>query len=103
MKMLPCLTVIMIVIISRPVFSAIDLDVFRQQSLDQHNYLRKLHCTGSMILNSSLNDIAHSYAQHLAAIGSTKHSYREDMGENIYYKYASDGITSLDGKNSSLL
>lgn len=96
---LPFLTIIMLNLINQPVLSGIVLADFQQQALDQHNYYRQLHCTVGMTLNSSLNTIAQNYAEYLAANNIFNHSQTPGLGENLYYRYSSAGISSLNGKN----
>ncbi|CAF1539606.1 unnamed protein product [Rotaria magnacalcarata] len=78
--------------------SSIVIADFQQQALEQHNFYRQqLHCTGLLILNSSLNTIAQNYAQYLANNNIFKHSGVAGLGENLYYSFSSTGMNSLNG------
>ncbi|CAF3346426.1 unnamed protein product [Rotaria socialis] len=86
-----------LVIINCSVYSAIILADFRQQALGQHNYFRELHCTPPMILNSTLNTIAQSYADYLAANNLFQHSGTAGLGENLWAMSSSAVITFVNG------
>ncbi|CAF1549273.1 unnamed protein product, partial [Adineta steineri] len=68
----------------------ISLETYRQQALDEHNLLRKKHCVPSLTLDPALNDIAQTYAQHLADTHTLVHSGNKFngqwMGENLFMK-----------------
>jgi len=55
---------------------------FQKQALVQHNYLQQLHCTSLLALNSTLNNIAQSYAEYMIANNNFNHSKRPGLGEN---------------------
>lgn len=80
------------------VSSNVDLGIFRQQALIQHNFKRQLHCTGPMTLTDSLNTVAQNYAQYLADNDLFEHSQTPDVGENLYQIWSSNPITYLNGK-----
>ncbi|CAF0888711.1 unnamed protein product [Adineta steineri] len=69
-------------------YPPISIDTYRQQSLDEHNILRKKHCVPPLVLDPALNDIAQKYAQKLADTHIFAHSGNtfndEWMGENLY-------------------
>ncbi|CAF1521385.1 unnamed protein product [Adineta steineri] len=83
-------------------YPPISMDTYRQQALDEHNFYRKKHCVPSLIINPALNDIAQSYAKHLADTHSFGHSGNKFNGqwmeENLYAK--SDGILLNDNGTS---
>ncbi|UJR12225.1 hypothetical protein I4U23_016402 [Adineta vaga] len=77
---------------------AINLAVFQQEALAEHNYYRQqIHCTRPMALNASLNTMAQKYAEHLAYYETFSHSGEPGVGENLWMKSSSAGISSLDG------
>lgn len=63
--------------------------------LDLHNRYRARHCAPPLSLDQRLNDIAQSYADHLAATSKFEHSGNklngENLGENLYMQWISDG------------
>ncbi|CAF4167454.1 unnamed protein product, partial [Adineta steineri] len=69
-------------------YPIISIEDYRQQELDQHNFLPKKHRVPPLTLNSELNDIAQKYAEKLAATEILQHSgsefHGDPMGENIY-------------------
>ena len=92
-------TVLLLTIISdRPVSSAIVLATFQQQALIEHNLRRQLHCTGPMVLNSTLNAIAQNYSEYLAANNLFQHSGRAGLGENLWSMWTSGSISFVNGK-----
>jgi uncharacterized protein YkwD len=86
------------VVIHHPVSSGVVLATFQQQALVQHNYQRQLHCTGAMILNSTLNTIAQNYSDYLAANNLFQHSGTSGLGENLWAMWSSIVITFVNGK-----
>ncbi|CAF1077238.1 unnamed protein product [Adineta ricciae] len=68
--------------------NAIVLANFRRQALDEHNTLRRLHCTGAMVLNSSLNSRAQNYANYLARNKLFQHSGAPGLGENLWSSWS---------------
>lgn len=84
--------------IDRPVSSAVVLSTFQQQALIEHNLRRQLHCTGPMILNSTLNAIAQNYSEYLAANNLFQHSGRAGLGENLWSMWSSGSIHFVNGK-----
>ncbi|CAF1011591.1 unnamed protein product [Adineta steineri] len=77
-------------------YPTISIEVFRQQALDQHNFYRAKHCTPPLILDPALNDIAQSYAEHLAVIDVMEHSgdsfNGHSMGECLSVFYDTNGL-----------
>lgn len=97
MKLISSLFMLM-VLIHHPTVSTIILADFQQQALLEHNYYRQLHCTGPMMLNSTLNAIAQNYSQYLASNGLFNHSGAAGLGENLWTMSSSNIITFLNGK-----
>jgi uncharacterized protein YkwD len=87
-----------VVVINRPALSALVLADFQQQALLQHNYLRQLHCAGSIALNSSLNTIAQNYANYLAANNLFRRSETTGLGENLWSMSSSGIIGAVNGR-----
>ncbi|KAM3611267.1 uncharacterized protein V6R79_015756 [Siganus canaliculatus] len=71
---------------------------FRQEFLETHNAYRKKHGAPGMTYNEELNAAAQSWANHLLAISTLKHSDTKD-GENIYNMFSSAPI-KLTGKEA---
>ncbi|CAF4201446.1 unnamed protein product, partial [Rotaria magnacalcarata] len=86
-----------LVIINYSVSSTIILANFQQQALDQHNYFRDLHCTPTMVLNSTLNTIAQNYADYLTTNNLFQHSGTAGLGENLWAMSSSAAITFVNG------
>ena len=80
--------------------NAIVLADFRRQALNEHNALRRLHCTGAIALNSSLNSRAQNYANYLARNKLFQHSGASGLGENLWSSWSSAPITRVNGKIS---
>ncbi|CAF1196039.1 unnamed protein product [Adineta steineri] len=74
-------------IIPQTPYPPLSLEKYRQQALDQHNFYRAKHCTPPLRLDPALNDIAQSYAEHLAVTKVMQHSHSNfsgrPMGENL--------------------
>lgn len=79
------------------VVNQVVVDDFRQEALAEHNAKRQLHCTGPMTLNASLNTVAQTYADYLAANNLFNHSQTAGLGENLFQMSSSVAITSLSG------
>ncbi|CAF1012137.1 unnamed protein product [Adineta steineri] len=77
-------------------YAPLSLEKFRQQALDQHNFYRKKHCTPPLVLDPALNDIAQSYAEHLAAIDTYVHS-----GTRFNGQWMGENLSGLDGRKFS--
>jgi uncharacterized protein YkwD len=71
---------------------------FQKQMLDAHNRYRTRNCVPSLRLDDSINRSAQNYAQYLADINRMVHSGTSGLGENLYMKWASDGIKTISGK-----
>jgi uncharacterized protein YkwD len=97
MQLVPFLLILMFVI-NQSVTNAMVLADFQQQALDEHNYLRQLHCTGLLTLNSTINNIAQTYAEYLAANNIFQHSGTPGLGENLWAISSSNSITFVNGK-----
>jgi hypothetical protein len=62
-----------------------NLKQYRQDMLQAHNADRKRNCAPPLQLDTSLNQRAQSYAQHLANTQTFQHSQnRGNIGENLY-------------------
>ncbi|CAF4602544.1 unnamed protein product, partial [Rotaria sp. Silwood1] len=72
---------------------------FQQQALLQHNYYRQLHCTDALVLNSTINAIAQTYANYLAANNLFQHSGTSGLGENLWTVWSSGAIRSVNGSS----
>ncbi|CAF5148077.1 unnamed protein product, partial [Rotaria sp. Silwood1] len=72
---------------------------FQQQALLQHNYYRQLHCTDALVLNSTINAIAQTYANYLAANNLFQHSGTSGLGENLWAIWSSGAIRSVNGSS----
>ncbi|CAF1636827.1 unnamed protein product, partial [Adineta ricciae] len=70
---------------------------FRRQALDEHNALRRLHCTGAMVLNSSLNSRAQNYANYLARNKLFQHSGAPRLGENLWSSWSPVPLILVNG------
>jgi uncharacterized protein YkwD len=86
------------VLIGLSVVDAIVLADFQQQALNEHNYYRQLDCTIPMILNSSINTIAQTYATYLATNNLFAHSGTAGLGENLYFQGGGNANTFINGK-----
>jgi uncharacterized protein YkwD len=70
--------------------------------LDLQNKHRARHCVGPLTISQRLNQIAQSYAEHLAATSTFEHSGNkfegESLGENLYMQWISDGRVKVSAK-----
>ena len=71
---------------------------FQQQALDAHNAYRKTHCVPALQLDDGLSRSAQNYAQTLVSLNQMVHSQTPGLGENIYYSWSSDPMTSINGE-----
>jgi uncharacterized protein YkwD len=92
------LFLILIIIINLRVLNAVVLADFQQQALIEHNLRRQLHCTGPMVLNSTLNTIAQNYSEYLAANNLFVHSGTAGLGENLWTMSSSVAISFVNGE-----
>ena len=82
-----------------------DLERFQRDALKRHNYYRKYHQSGPMVLTEELNDYAQKYAETLAAKNKMQHSpdeereeiYGDWTGENLYYYWTSASDLTING------
>ncbi len=95
------LLLIWIIIINLRVSNAVVLADFPQQALIEHNFRRQLHCTGAMILNSTLNTIAQNYSEYLAANNLFVHSGTPGLGENLWAMFSSVAISFVNGMRNT--
>ncbi len=63
--------------------------------LETHNSLRAIHGSPPLSLDNKLNSIALKYAEHLADTNTFKHSYADDLGENLYMSYGTELVGSI--------
>ena len=90
-----------------------DLERFRRDGLKRHNYYRKYHQVGPLILTKKLNDYAQYYAEKLAKQDKAEHSEYSALeqiyndwtgsGENIHCYWTSKSnyaMTGADGVDS---
>ena len=85
-----------------------DLARFLRDGLKRHNYYRKYHQAGPMVLTEPLNNFAQKYAETLAARGNMEHSkdsdrdkiYGDWTGENLYYFWTSARDLTITGANA---
>lgn len=70
--------------------------------LKLHNYHRARHCAGPLTISQRLNQIAQSYAEHLAATSTFEHSGNKlgdkPLGENLYMQWISKGRVKSSAK-----
>ena len=66
--------------------TGINLSIFRNTALSQHNTYRNSHHSPDMTLSDSLNNSAQNWAEYLANNGVLEHS-DSDAGENLYVSY----------------
>ncbi len=71
---------------------------FQKQMLDAHNRYRTRHCASSLRLDDSISRSAQNYAQHLANINQMVHSGTSGLGENLYMKWSSASINTINGE-----
>ena len=82
-----------------PYPDVLPLKTFRQQSLDQHNQFRKMHCRQELTLNDDLNESSQDYAERLATFGKKPPNYSGIRMENLHYQaldYKLDGKSRWD-------
>ena len=60
-----------------------NLHRFRPDGLKRHNYYRKYHQAGPLILTKKLNDFAQNYDEILAKKNMMMHSPEEDRDKNL--------------------
>ena len=87
-----------LMIASIPLCEAINLTVFQQEALIQHNVRRQQHCVPPMALNSTLNTIAQNYAVFLANNNLFNHSSYPGLGENLWAMMSSVALGYINGK-----
>ena len=63
-------------------------------ALHTHNYLRHLHGSQPLILDSDLSKRAKDWAKYIASTDSLKHSKAEDYGENIAYSCSGNKVVA---------
>ena len=83
---------------SRRVITGVVLGDFQREALMEHNCNRQLHCVTSMVLNATLNGIAQSYAESLAATQTFVHSGRAGLGENLWATSSSAVLGYINGE-----
>ncbi|UJR37727.1 hypothetical protein I4U23_030422 [Adineta vaga] len=70
--------------------------------LELHNEHRARHCAQPLTISQRLNQIAQSYAEHLAATSKFEHSGnkfgKEPLGENLYMQWISRGKVDVSAK-----
>ncbi|CAF4183702.1 unnamed protein product [Rotaria sp. Silwood2] len=68
---------------------------FQDDMLKLHNNYRARHCAPPLVISQRLNQIAQSYAEHLAATSTFEHSgnqlENEPLGENLYMQWITFG------------
>jgi uncharacterized protein YkwD len=83
----------------RPSFSTMLTEM-----LQLHNYHRARHCAAPLVISQRLNQIAQSYADHLAATSKFEHSGNklgnENLGENLYMQWISKGRVKVSVKTA---
>ena len=85
-----------------------DLARFLRDGLKRHNYYRKYHQAGPLVLTEPLNNFAQKYAETLAARGNMEHSkdsdrdkiYGDWTGENLYYFWTSARNLTITGADA---
>lgn len=75
---------------------------FIPEMLKLHNFYRARHCAPPLTISTRLNEIAQSYAEHLAATSKFEHSGNklgeEALGENLYMEWISQGPVKTSAK-----
>jgi uncharacterized protein YkwD len=71
---------------------------FQHQMLKAHNAYRTKHCARPLELDDDLNRSAQKYAEKIAAMDQMVHSHTPGLGENLYWAWSSDRITSVNGE-----
>ena len=81
--------------------TADQLSALQNRAVDKHNYYRNMHeNTGSLALNSIINQVAQNYSYQLAFVindpsqNALVHSNNPSFGENIFLLCQSDPITT---------
>jgi uncharacterized protein YkwD len=77
--------------------TSIDLAALRAASIVKHNGYRTTHHSPNLVVSSSINNTAQTWAQYLATNGLFQHStasQRNNAGENLYVYYTT--ATSVD-------
>lgn len=71
------------------------LEQLREECVKAHNKYRAIHQSPPLSLKTDLNEMAQKWAEHLATIRTLQHSScklnDKFVGENIAYKWMSDG------------
>ncbi|CAF4512455.1 unnamed protein product, partial [Rotaria sp. Silwood2] len=69
-----------------------------------HNNYRARHCAPPLVISQRLNQIAQSYAEHLAATSTFEHSGNkfgdEPLGENLYMQWISAGRVKASARDA---
>ncbi|CAF1465027.1 unnamed protein product [Rotaria sordida] len=77
---------------------------FQGDMLKLHNHYRARHCAPPLVLSQQLNQIAQSYAEHLAATSTFEHSGNqlgsEQLGENLFMQWISFGRPTASGREA---
>ena len=79
--------------------SNIDLTLFRNTALSQHNTYRATHHSPNMTSGNTLNTTAQSWADQMASSGNFTHStstQRNGAGENLYVYYTTGSAIAAD-------
>ncbi|CAF3090479.1 unnamed protein product [Rotaria socialis] len=77
---------------------------FHAEMLELHNQYRARHCAPPLSIDKRLNQIAQSYAEHLAATSKFEHSGnklgKEPLGENLYMQWMSNAQPTSSAKKA---
>jgi uncharacterized protein YkwD len=90
----------LIMMLHRPVSAAFTVANFQQEALLQHNYRRQRHCSPALVLNTTLNTMAQSHANTMAANNGFSFSNAAGIGQNIFKTSSSVAITYVNGKHA---
>jgi hypothetical protein len=71
---------------------------FMTESLNQHNKWRAAHCAPSIKLDANLATSAQTHAAYIASIDELTHSVLDGVGENLYWAWSSNKMTTADGE-----
>ncbi len=70
--------------------SILDKEIFRQEVLMQHNIFRQEQCANPLQRNTTIDKIAQTWCDYLAATGQFVHSNTTEYGENSFQKIPFD-------------
>ena len=90
--------ILSMIFFSLSVSTGINLTIFRDEALVQHNYRRQQHCVPLIALNATLNTIAQNYSAFLADNNLFNHSYYSGVGENLWAIGSTGTLSVINGQ-----